>query len=264
MSHYDELFQKCASFQLNSPYQGGEISEIRGIALSRDYIDFLRLHNGGSFSNPNDDDSNRLVLFSLEEIQKGDCYRDEDGYWLGSRRSQTHEYQNMDTNTVTTPNGVTCEDSTALHQAFFDDHVVIGFYETESGESTPYVDLIAIDREGNYRVLCDSDAENLGRHEFGTYVKTAFGGYVKYHTCLYESPMGLLDVNGSFHGKHYRIADRSEIEVWKKKYDYYRPYGLVDSPRWEYNFWNADHDDQYGWKGTSVKDLFEFFLSGEM
>lgn len=264
MSHYEELFQKCAPFQLNPPYQGEEISEIRGIALPQDYIDFLRLHNGGTFSNPNGDDSNRLVLFSLEEIIKGDCYKDEDGYWLGSRRSQSQEYQNMDTNTDTTPNGVACEDSEALHQAFLDDHIVIGFCEEESRDSTPYVDLIAIDREGNYRALCDGDAEELGRHEFGTYVKTAFGGYVKYHACLYESPMGLLDVNGSFDGKRYRVVDRSEIDVWKKKYGYYRGYGLVENPHWEYNFWDADHDDQYGWKGTSMGELFEFFLSGEM
>ena len=264
MPHYEELFRQCASFRLNPPYQGEKVSEIRGIAIPRDYIDFLRLHNGGTFSNPNAEDENQLVLFSLEDIQKGDCYRDEDGYWLGSRRSQTHEYQNMDTNTVTTPNGVACEDSTALHQAFFDDHVVIGYYETESRDSTPYVDLIAIDREGNYRTLCDSDAEELGRHEFGTYVKTAFGGYVKYHACLYESPMGLLDAGRGSDGKGYRIVDHSEIEVWKKKYDYYRGYGLVESPHWEYNFWNADHDDRYGWKGASMRDLFDFFLSGEM
>ena len=148
MSHYNELFQKCAPFQLNPPYQGQEISEIRGIALPQDYIDFLRLHNGGTFSNPNDEDAIRLVLFSLEEIIKGDCYRDEDGYWRGSARSQAHAYQNLDTQTVTTPNGVACEDSTALHQAFYDDHIVIGFSEQESSDSTPYVDLIAIDREG--------------------------------------------------------------------------------------------------------------------
>lgn len=54
------------------------------------------------------------------------------------------------------------------------------------------------------------------------------------------------------------------MEVWKKKYDYYRGYGLVENPCWEYNFWNAEHDDQYGWKGTSMRDLFAFFLSGEM
>lgn len=260
----DELFMKCSPFQLNPPYQGEEISMLWGIVLPQDYVDFLRLHNGGSFSNPNDEDANRLVLFSLEEIQKGDCYRDKDGYWLGSRRSQTHEYQNMDTNTNTTPNGIACEDSTALYQAFFDDHIVIGYYKTESGDSAPYVDLIAIDREGNYRVLCDGDAEELGRHEFGTYVKTDFGGYVKYNVCLYESPMGLLEVCCAPDGKNYRIVDRSEIEAWKKKYDYYRPYGLVKTPCWEYNFWDADHGDQYGWKGTSVKDLFAFFLSGEL
>ena len=260
----DELFMKCSPFQLNPPYQGGEISEIRSIVLPQDYIDFLRLHNGGTFSNPNDDGANRLVLFSMEEIQKGDCYRDEDGYWLGARRSQTHEYQNMDTNTDTTPNGVACEDSTALHQAFYDDHSVIGFFEKESGDSTPYVDLIAIDREGNYRALCDGDAECLGRHEFGTYVNTAYGGYVKYHVCLYESPMGLLDANRGSDEKNYRIVDRSEIEIWKRKYDYYRPYGLDDNPHWDYNAWNAEHDDQYGWKGTSMKELFAFFLSGEL
>ena len=264
MSAYDELFMKCAPFQLNPPYQGEETSMIRGIVLPQDYIDFLCLHNGGSFSNPNDDDDNRLVLFSLEEIINGDCYKDKDGYWLGSRRSQTHEYQNMDTNTVTTLNGIACEDSTALHQAFYDDHIVIGYYETESRDSTPYVDLIAIDREGNYRALCDGDAEDLGRHEFGTYIKTGFGGYVKYRACLYESPMGLLDASRGPDGKGYRIVDRSALDVWKKKYDYYRPYGIVENPHWDYNFWNADHDDQYGWKGTSMKELFAFFLSGEM
>lgn len=170
MSHYDELFMKCSPFLLNPPYQGEAISEIRGIVLPQDYIDFVRLHNGGAFSTPNDEDENQLVLFSLEEIQKGDCYRDEDGHWLGSRHSQTHEYQNIDTHTVTTPNGIACEDSTTLLQAFFDDHIVIGFYEQKSGDSAPYVDLIAIDREGNYRALCDGDAEELGRHEFGTYI----------------------------------------------------------------------------------------------
>lgn len=264
MSTYLELFEHCKPYQLNPPYQGEEIRGVRGIALPQDYIDFLRLHNGGSFSNPNDEDAIRLVLFSLEEILKGDCYRDEDGYWLGSHRSQTHEYQNIDTQTVTTPNGVACEDSTALHQAFYDDHIVIGFYEEESGDSTPYVDLIAIDREGNYRTLCDGDAECLGRHEFGTYVNTAFGGYVKYHACLYESPMGLLDASCGPDGKGYRIADRLALDVWKKKYDYYRPYGIVENPHWEYNVWNADYDDKKGWKGTSMKALFAFFLSGEI
>jgi len=41
MSAYDELFMKCAPFQLNPPYQGEEISMIRGIVLPQDYIDFL-------------------------------------------------------------------------------------------------------------------------------------------------------------------------------------------------------------------------------
>ena len=199
------------------------------------------------------------MLFSLEEIQKGDCYRDEDGYWLGSAFSRTHEYQNIDTQTVTTPNGVDCEDSRSLYHAFYDDHIVIGFYEQESGSLTPLADLLAIDREGNYRSICDGDVEELGRHEFGTCEKTDFGGYVKYHACLYESPMGLLDASRGPDGKDYRIVDRSEIEVWKKKYDYYRSYGLDENPHWEYNF-----RDGTPWKGSSMKELFEFFLIGEM
>lgn len=259
MYGYKELFKKCTPVQLNPPYRGEEIQEIRGIPLPRDYVNFLRLHNGGTFANPNDENAIRLVLLSLEQIQRGDCYKDEDGYWLGSAFSQTHEYQNIDTQTVTTPNGVDCEDSRRLYHAFYDDHIVIGFYEQESGSLTPLVDLIAIDREGNYRSICDGDVEELGRHEFGTYVKTDFGGYVKYHACLYESPMGLLDASRGPDGKDYRILDRSEIEVWKKKYDYYRSYGLDENPHWEYDFW-----DGTPWKGSSMKELFEFFLSREM
>jgi len=96
MGTYQELFEQYKPYQLNSPYTGEEIREIRGIVLPRDYLDFMRLHNGGAFTNPNTEDENRLVLFALEEIQKGDCYKDEDGYWLGSAYSQTHEYQNID------------------------------------------------------------------------------------------------------------------------------------------------------------------------
>ena len=76
--------------------------------------------------------------------------------------------------------------------------------------------------------------------------------------------MGLLNVNGMFEGKRYRIVDCSEIEVLQEKYDRYRAYGLEENPHWDYSSWDADHDDQYGWKGTSMKDLFAFFLSGEM
>ena len=97
MGTYQELFEQCKPYLLNPPYAGADVHEIRGITLPSEYMDFLRLHNGGTFTNPNEEDENHLVLFSLEEILKGDCYKDEDGYWLGSAYSQTHEYQNMDT-----------------------------------------------------------------------------------------------------------------------------------------------------------------------
>lgn len=264
MDTYQELFEQCKPYQLNPHYAGEEVHEIRGIALPMDYMEFLRLHNGGTFSNPNNEDDNRMVLFSLEEIQKGECYKDEDGYLLGSAYSQTHEYQNIDTQTVTTSNGIPCEDSDALYQAFYDEHIVIGFYEEGSRSATSYTDIIAIDREGYYRVICDGYVEELGRHEFGTHVKTDVGGYVKYHTCLYESPMGLLDPSGVHDGKAYRIVDRSELEIRKKKYEYYRFIRQEDGPHWEYQYWITDQDEYDEWKGSSVKNLFTFFLSGRM
>jgi len=264
MGTYQELFEQCKPYQLNPPYAGEDVREIRGIALSRDYMEFMRLHNGGTFTYPGSDKSARLVLLSLEEIQKGDRYKDEDGYWVGSAYTQSHAYQNMDTQTVTTPNDIPCEDSTALHQAYYDDHVVIGFYVEEPRHSAPYIDIIAIDREEHYRVICDGYVEELGRHEFGTYVKTDFGGYVKYQAFLYESPMGLLEACSGPDGKDYRIVDRSELEVRKKKFDYYRSYGLEEVPHWEYQYWITEEDEYGEWKGTSMKNLFAFFLSGRM
>lgn len=264
MDTYQEIFEQCRPCQLNSPYRGEDIGEIRGIALPREYMAFLRLHNGGTFSNPNDDDAIKLVLFSLEEILKGDCYKLENGIWLGSEKSWRSEYQNSDTNTVTDCHGIDCVEAQSLYEAFYDDHIVIGFYESGDDESDPYVNLLAIDREGNYRSICDGDIEELGRHEFGTHVKTAHGGYAKYSVCLFETPMGLLDANRGSDGKGYQILDRSEIEIRKKKYDYYSPYGLEENPHWDYNFWDAEHDDKKGWKGSSMRDLFAFFLSGEM
>lgn len=49
-----------------------------------------------------------------------------------------------------------------MYQTFYDDHIVMGYYEVDSGSSAPSVDPVAIDRKGNYRVLCDGDAEELG------------------------------------------------------------------------------------------------------
>lgn len=244
MDIYQKLFEQCTAYELNPPYEGEKIDEIRGITLPRDYINFMRLHNGGTFSNPNDEDDIKLVLFSLEEIREGHCYKLENGIWLGSEKSWHSEYQNTDTNTMTDFYGIDCSDAQSLYEAFYDDHIVIGFYASGTDESAPYIDLLAIDRESNFRCICDGDIEELGQHEFGTYVKTSHGGYVKYHACLYESPMGLLDANFGSDGKSYRIVDRSMLDVWKKKYDYYRSYGVVENPHWEYSCWDAEHGFQ--------------------
>lgn len=256
MGKYEAYLRQFQQVQLNPPYAGEEILQIRGIALPEDYRRFLRAHNGGVLRQ----DDSRLVIFSLEEILKGDCFRDDEGYYLGSARSQSQEYQNPDTQTCTTPNGISCEDSKALYQAFYDDHVVIGYREKEASAGYPYVTLIAIDRAGNYRMLCDGDGENLGRYEFGTCVKTPFGGYVRYDVCLYESPMGLLEVRAGSGDKLYRIVSPDTLEEWKKKYSFFRKYGLQKNPHWEYDILDAEHSDEKGWRGNTMEEVFSFCL----
>ncbi len=55
----------------NPPYEGEDIFEVRGIALPKDYIAFMRVHNGGEIDGPD----GRLILFSLEEVLSGEKYK---------------------------------------------------------------------------------------------------------------------------------------------------------------------------------------------
>ena len=66
----------------NSPYHGEDIREVHGIALPQDYMDFLRLHNGGEVNNLKRKPkpwvlkfpSWKLVFFSMEDILSDKYY----------------------------------------------------------------------------------------------------------------------------------------------------------------------------------------------
>ena len=53
-------------FEFNSPYSGEDITEINGVKLPQNYIDFMTEHNGGE----GDIGESWLVLYPMEELQK--------------------------------------------------------------------------------------------------------------------------------------------------------------------------------------------------
>ena len=52
-------------FEFNEPYEGEEISEINGVSLPQDYLDFMMEHNGGE----GDIGETWFVLYPLEELE---------------------------------------------------------------------------------------------------------------------------------------------------------------------------------------------------
>ncbi len=144
-------------------------------------------------------------------------------------------------------------DAPSLYQAFFDNHVVIGCQQWEKYR----YDLIAIDKDGYYRVVHDGAAESLPMHAFGTRVETSFSFYVQYKDCLYESPVGLIEP--AYCG--YRIVPREMLDEWKAKFYSYREPRLKEPPAWPYM---RLHINEVPWAGRTMQDVLELFRSGEM
>lgn len=57
--------EKWNEFEFNVSYNGGDIEKINGVVLPKDYIEFMKKHNGGE----GDIGSTWLVLYPLEELQ---------------------------------------------------------------------------------------------------------------------------------------------------------------------------------------------------
>lgn len=250
MSSLLSLMHQFNTYRLNPPYAGSIPAEIRGISLPEDYRAFLQTHNGGSFTHHAHQSSTPVELFSLEDIQTGARYW-QNGYLLGSEHNLIRDHQDFYMMTVTDEAGLPIGDGEALYQAFYDSHLVIGIRGDPSSRESDYVDLLAIDRFGRYVFLCDGDAEELGRHEFGTIIRETAHPYTCYSTCLYESPDGLIEVTDG-KGK-YRIVSPDRLEILRKQYDCYRTTGMIHPAQWEYD-----------WVGDSLTNLFVYILSGEL
>jgi hypothetical protein len=57
---------KWEEFEFNEPYDGDEIIRINEVVLPKNYLEFMKKHNGGE----GDIGENWLVLYSLEELQE--------------------------------------------------------------------------------------------------------------------------------------------------------------------------------------------------
>ncbi len=55
------------NFSFNEPLAGKPITQINGVALPSDYIEFMRLHNGGEGDVA---DAVWVILFPMEELQE--------------------------------------------------------------------------------------------------------------------------------------------------------------------------------------------------
>ena len=67
--------EKWGTFRFNTPYIGKNIEKINEVVLPKDYIEFMKKHNGGE----GDIGETWLVLYPLEELQEiNDAYEIEE------------------------------------------------------------------------------------------------------------------------------------------------------------------------------------------
>ena len=57
---------KCGNFVFNEPYIGNEIKQINNVVLPKQYLEFMKKHNGGQ----GDIGETWLELFTLEDLQE--------------------------------------------------------------------------------------------------------------------------------------------------------------------------------------------------
>ena len=77
LEFYSEVndMEKWGTFKFNTPYIGEMIEKINEVVLSKDYIEFMKKHNGGE----GDIGETWLILYPLEELQEiNDAYEIEE------------------------------------------------------------------------------------------------------------------------------------------------------------------------------------------
>ena len=58
--------QKWGEFEFNAPYEGDVIEKINEVVLPKDYVEFMKKHNGGE----GHIGETWLILYPLEELQE--------------------------------------------------------------------------------------------------------------------------------------------------------------------------------------------------
>ncbi len=180
----ESLFSGYDQITCSPPCGRAVPSEIRGFQIPWDYRDFLTRHNGAhliyEFSSHQDlNITCHVVLFSLEEILNKAPYTDPFGGYLGSELSLFNVYQNTSAGKRTTPYDTPCHDVPGLYEAFYRDHLVIGyvwqFWEESNDQDHPIraISLLGIDQDGHYFITNDEHIEShslsAGSHEEKTY-----------------------------------------------------------------------------------------------
>ena len=77
LEFYSEVndMEKWGTFKFNTPYIGEMIEKINEVVLSKDYIEFMKKHNGGE----GDIGETWLILYPLAELQEiNDAYEIEE------------------------------------------------------------------------------------------------------------------------------------------------------------------------------------------
>lgn len=67
--------ENWGEFEFNAPYNGDIIEKINEVVLPKDYVEFMRMHNGGE----GDIGETWFILYPLEELQEiNDAYEIEE------------------------------------------------------------------------------------------------------------------------------------------------------------------------------------------
>ena len=125
---------------------------IRCFPLPEDYRDFLRRHNGAHLIHELTDlkpldETNHVVLFSLEEVMSGEAYKDAHGHDLGSELDTYFENEHS------------YYEAPQMYRTFYRDHLIIGYVWSYYEEPIRYIELLGIDHTGHYFKATTADIE---------------------------------------------------------------------------------------------------------
>ena len=133
-------------------------ASIRGFPLPPDYRELMARQDGAHLvfdRSALDLDEVHIVLFSLQDIIDGSCYRDSFGGYLGSELTMREDFQNVPLGIRTTANDTPYDLAPKLFQQFYRDYLVIGYVWAYWEEPIRYIQLLGVDKDGAYIIARD-------------------------------------------------------------------------------------------------------------